>query len=177
MRLFSTSAETDNKDDGNRIILDRSKVVLISRNQKVQTDIKNILKMHNVNNVVQKKVSLNEYLDDASTKDAGWMILDIEDEKDINAINDVTSLIVPYDVYYVLVGNTDSIAFAKSLYTSSSIESSLTYIPNSSNCSFSLLFTSNFLILTSCSLSTKAICIKILLNKAYSPSIISIQCA
>ena len=45
MRLFSTSAEPDNKDDGNRIILDRSKVVLISRNQKVQTDIKNILKM------------------------------------------------------------------------------------------------------------------------------------
>lgn len=115
MRLFSTSAETDNKDDGNRIILDRSKVVLISRNQKVQADIKNILKMHNVNNVVQKKISINEYLDDASTKDAGWMVLDIDGEKDINVINDVTSLIVPYDVYYVLVGNTDSIAFAKSL--------------------------------------------------------------
>lgn len=115
MRLFSTAADTEVKDDNQRVVLDRSKVVLVSRNKKNQQDVKNMLMMHNINNIVQKEVSVNEYLDDQETRDAGWMIMDIEDESDINVINEVTSLIVPYDVYYVLIGNTDSIAFAKTL--------------------------------------------------------------
>ena len=109
MRLFSTTTDTETKEDSNRVVLDRSKVVLVSRNQKIQLDVKNVLMMHNISSIVQKEVAVNEYLDDQDTKDAGWMILDIEDENDINVINEVTSLIVPYDVYYVLIGNTDSI--------------------------------------------------------------------
>lgn len=115
MRLFSTATESEIKEDNNRVVLDRSKVVLVSRNKKIHVDVKNTLAMHNVSNIVQREVAVNEYLDDQDTKDAGWMILDIEDENDINVINEVTSLIVPYDVYFILIGNTDSIAFSKAL--------------------------------------------------------------
>ena len=134
MRLFSTTTDTETKEDSNRVVLDRSKVVLVSRNQKIQLDVKNVLMMHNISNIVQKEVAVNEYLDDQDTKDAGWMILDIEDENDINVINEVTSLIVPYDVYYVLIGNTDSIAFAKTLEKSGSkylyINTQVNELPN-----------------------------------------------
>lgn len=134
MRLFSTTTDTETKEDSNRVVLDRSKVVLVSRNQKIQLDVKNVLMMHNISSIVQKEVAVNEYLDDQDTKDAGWMILDIEDENDINVINEVTSLIVPYDVYFVLIGNTDSIAFAKTLEKSGSkylyINTQVNELPN-----------------------------------------------
>ncbi|POT57843.1 hypothetical protein C3432_07830 [Citrobacter amalonaticus] len=134
MRLFSTPTESEAKEDNSRVVLDRSKVVLISRNKKIQVDVKNVLMMHNISNIVQRESAVNEYLDDQDTKDAGWMILDIEDESDINTINEITSLIVPYDVYYVLIGNTDSIAFAKSLEKSGGrylyISTQLNELPN-----------------------------------------------
>lgn len=134
MRLFSTTTDSETNEDTNRVVLDRSKVVLVSRSKKIQLDVKNVLMMHNISNIVQKEVAVNEYLDDQDTKDAGWMILDIEDENDINVINEVTSLIVPYDVYFLLIGNTDSIAFAKTLEKSGSkylyINTQLNELPN-----------------------------------------------
>ncbi|ECD4422022.1 hypothetical protein DI409_11455 [Salmonella enterica subsp. enterica serovar Kingston] len=115
MKLFRSDNETENSDLEAKIIRDKNKVVVISTNSSIQSEICSILKMHNIGNVVSKKQYINEFREDETTRDAGWYIVDIESEKDLSIINDIIVMGIPNDVMYVLIGDTDSITFSSEL--------------------------------------------------------------
>lgn len=115
MKLFRSDNETENSDLETKIIRDKNKVVVISTNSSIQSEICSILKMHNIGNVVSKKQYINEFREDETTRDAGWYIVDIESEKDLSIINDIIVMGIPNDVMYVLIGDTDSITFSSEL--------------------------------------------------------------
>lgn len=115
MKLFRSDNETENSDLETKIIRDKNKVVVISTNSSIQSEICSILKMHNIGNVVFKKQYINEFREDETTRDAGWYIVDIESEKDLSIINDIIVMGIPNDVMYVLIGDTDSITFSSEL--------------------------------------------------------------
>ncbi|HFW4020015.1 TPA: hypothetical protein ACIBMP_004429, partial [Salmonella enterica subsp. enterica serovar Adelaide] len=115
MKLFRSDNETENSDLEAKIIRDKNKVVVISTNLSIQSEICSILKMHNIGKVVSKKQYINEFREDETTRDAGWYIVDIESEKDLSIINDIIVMGIPNDVMYVLIGDTDSITFSSEL--------------------------------------------------------------
>ncbi|EBG3213483.1 hypothetical protein FIS27_05930 [Salmonella enterica subsp. enterica] len=115
MKLFRSDNETENSELETKIIRDKNKVAVISANSRVQNEVGSILKMHNIGNVVSKKLTINDYREDESTLDAGWYIIDIETEKDLSIINDIVVMAIPNDVMYILIGETDSIAFSSEL--------------------------------------------------------------
>ncbi|EIJ2841460.1 hypothetical protein LIS09_002250 [Salmonella enterica] len=115
MKLFHSDNETENSELETKIIRDKNKVAVISANSHVQNEVGSILKMHNIGNVVSKKLTINDYREDESTLDAGWYIIDIETEKDLSIINDIVVMAIPNDVMYILIGETDSIAFSSEL--------------------------------------------------------------
>lgn len=115
MRLFRSDNETENGDLEAKIVRDKNKVVVISSSSSIQSEICSILKMHNIPKIVSKKQSINEFRDDETTFDAGWYIVDIENEKDLSIINDIIIMAIPNDAMYVLIGETDSIAFSSEL--------------------------------------------------------------
>ncbi|ECZ7007907.1 hypothetical protein F8Y05_22535, partial [Salmonella enterica] len=115
MKLFRSDNETENSELETKIIRDKNKVAVISANSHVQNEVGSILKMHNIGNVVSKKLTINDYREDESTLDAGWYIIDIETEKDLSIINDIVVMAIPNDVMYILIGETDSIAFSSEL--------------------------------------------------------------
>ncbi|HGB4916466.1 TPA: hypothetical protein ACJGVM_003874 [Salmonella enterica subsp. enterica serovar Welikade] len=115
MKLFRSDNETENTDLEAKIIRDKNKVVVISTNSSIQSEICSILKMHNIGKVVSKKQYINEFREDETTRDAGWYIVDIESEKDLSIINDIIVMGIPNDVMYVLIGDTDSITFSSEL--------------------------------------------------------------
>ncbi|EBR4170948.1 hypothetical protein BMG46_23140 [Salmonella enterica] len=115
MKLFRSDNETENSDLEAKIIRDKNKVVVISTNSSIQSEICSILKMHNIGKVVSKKQYINEFREDETTRDAGWYIVDIESEKDLSIINDIIVMGIPNDVMYVLIGDTDSITFSSEL--------------------------------------------------------------
>lgn len=115
MKLFRSNNETENSDLEAKIIRDKNKVVVISLNSSIQSEICSILKMHNIGKVVSKKQYINEFREDETTRDAGWYIVDIESEKDLSIINDIIVMGIPNDVMYVLIGDTDSITFSSEL--------------------------------------------------------------
>ncbi|CAD7561315.1 Type II/IV secretion system ATPase TadZ/CpaE, associated with Flp pilus assembly [Citrobacter europaeus] len=115
MKLFRSDNETENSDLEAKIIRDKNKVVVISTNSSIQSEICSILKMHNIGKAVSKKQYINEFREDETTRDAGWYIVDIESEKDLSIINDIIVMGIPNDVMYVLIGDTDSITFSSEL--------------------------------------------------------------
>ncbi|ENW6032982.1 hypothetical protein ACFLXR_004502 [Salmonella enterica] len=115
MRLFRSDNETGNRDLETKVIRDKNKVVVISGNPDVSTEISSILRMHNISNVISKNMAVNDFREDDATFDAGWYILDIEGENDIAAINDIIVLAIPNDAMYILIGETDSISFSSEL--------------------------------------------------------------
>lgn len=115
MKLFRSDNETENSDLEAKIIRDKNKVVVISTNSSIQSEICSILKMHNIGKVVSRKQCINEFREDETTRDAGWYIVDIESEKDLSIINDIIVMGIPNDVMYVLIGDTDSITFSSEL--------------------------------------------------------------
>lgn len=115
MKLFRSDNETENSDLEAKVIRDKNKVVVISTNSSIQSEICSILKMHNIGKVVSKKQYINEFREDETTRDAGWYIVDIESEKDLSIINDIIVMGIPNDVMYVLIGDTDSITFSSEL--------------------------------------------------------------
>ncbi|HEC9341337.1 TPA: hypothetical protein R4E33_001259 [Salmonella enterica subsp. enterica serovar Muenchen] len=115
MKLFRSDNETENTDLEAKIIRDKNKVVVISTNSSIQSEICSILKMHNIGKVVSRKQYINEFREDETTRDAGWYIVDIESEKDLSIINDIIVMGIPNDVMYVLIGDTDSITFSSEL--------------------------------------------------------------
>ncbi|ENR3036134.1 hypothetical protein ACEVHS_003172 [Salmonella enterica] len=115
MKLFRSDNETENSDLEPKVIRDKNKVVVISTNSSIQSEICSILKMHNIGKVVSKKQYINEFREDETTRDAGWYIVDIESEKDLSIINDIIVMGIPNDVMYVLIGDTDSITFSSEL--------------------------------------------------------------
>lgn len=115
MKLFRSDNEAENSDLEAKVIRDKNKVVVISTNSSIQSEICSILKMHNIGKVVSKKQYINEFREDETTRDAGWYIVDIESEKDLSIINDIIVMGIPNDVMYVLIGDTDSITFSSEL--------------------------------------------------------------
>ncbi|EKR1469489.1 TPA_asm: hypothetical protein G3986_001933 [Salmonella enterica subsp. enterica serovar Saintpaul] len=115
MKLFRSDNETENSDLEAKVIRDKNKVVVISTNSSIQSEICSILKMHNIGKVVSKKQYIYEFREDETTRDAGWYIVDIESEKDLSIINDIIVMGIPNDVMYVLIGDTDSITFSSEL--------------------------------------------------------------
>ncbi|EAO0388681.1 TPA: hypothetical protein ACTDLJ_004470 [Salmonella enterica subsp. enterica serovar Newport] len=115
MKLFRSDNGTENSDVDAKIVRDKNKVAVISSSQSVLSEISSVLRMHNIGNVVSKKQLISEFREDETTIDAGWYIVDIENEKDLATINDIVAMAIPNDVLYILMGETDSIAFSTEL--------------------------------------------------------------
>lgn len=115
MKLFRSDNETENSDLDTKIIRDKNKVAVISASQSVLSEIRSVLRMHNIGNVVSKNQNISEFCEDETTVDAGWYIVDIESEKDLATINDIIVMSIPNDAMYMLIGDTDSITFSSEL--------------------------------------------------------------
>lgn len=115
MKLFRSDNETENSDLDTKIIRDKNKVAVISASQSVLSEIRSILRMHNIGNVVSKNQNISKFCEDETTVDAGWYIVDIESEKDLATINDIIVMSIPNDAMYMLIGDTDSITFSSEL--------------------------------------------------------------
>ncbi len=115
MKLFRSDSGAENSDGDGKIVRDKNKVAVISSSQSVLSEISSVLRMHNIGNVVSKKQLINEFREDETTIDAGWYVVDIENEKDLTTINDIVAMAIPNDALYILMGETDSIAFSTEL--------------------------------------------------------------
>lgn len=115
MKLFRSDNGAENSDVDAKIVRDKNKVAVISSSQSVLSEISSVLRMHNIGNVVSKKQPISEFREDETTTDAGWYVVDIENEKDLATINDIVAMAIPNDVLYILMGETDSIAFSTEL--------------------------------------------------------------
>ncbi|EAW8511857.1 hypothetical protein FNH73_11225 [Salmonella enterica subsp. salamae] len=115
MKLFRSENGTENSDVDAKIVRDKNKVAVISSSQSVLSEISSVLRMHNIGNVVSKNQLISEFREDETTIDAGWYVVDIENEKDLATINDIVAMAIPNDVLYILMGETDSIAFSTEL--------------------------------------------------------------
>lgn len=90
-------------------------IVIISPRREIMSEIASQLLMHNLKNVVEYEADFFALQDSCITHDALAVIVDIVNVSNIEQINKTLTLLIPATSRQVLIGNSDSIAFAQEL--------------------------------------------------------------
>lgn len=116
MKLFSDAKQSGDDKAAQRQKKSASQqIVIISPRREVMSEIASQLLMHNLKNVVEYEADFFTLQDDSIAHNALAVIIDIVNVSDIEQINETLTLLIPAASRQVLIGNSDSIAFAQEL--------------------------------------------------------------